>query len=108
MLQFCITWMDVVSIVFFVLGGCKLALIVMNTKQLVTRGEIAGTATTDRSIFCEFLCSTRTPKGTTLKFHPLDESRGSGLWPIKGRIGMAATGRPTGGMTVTAPKGRKS
>ena len=38
--------MDVVSIVFFVLGGCKLALIVMNTKQLVTGGEIAGTAAT--------------------------------------------------------------
>ena len=101
MLQFCITWMYVVSIVFFVLGGCKLALIVMNTKQLVTGGEIAGTATTAAPTFCTFLCSTRTPKGTTLKFHPLDESRGSGLWPMKGHIGTAAADRPN----VRSPKG---
>ena len=56
MLQFCIIRMYVVSIVFFAFGRVKLALIVMNTKQLVTGGEIAGTAATDRP-------NVRSPKG---------------------------------------------
>ena len=38
--------MYVLSIVFFAFWRCKWSLIVMNTKQLVTGGEIAGTAAT--------------------------------------------------------------